>query len=82
MVKAKELVYSRNRVSPISYLKIVIGYICGYVKCETVCGTVDTVKEHCKRDHGWKAKDGNCWVETWAQTFFQGNDRRYVNYIK
>jgi hypothetical protein len=82
IVESKELIYSMKRIKPVTYLKIVKGYVCGYMECDTVCGTVDTVKEHCKRDYGWKAKDGNRWVETQVQTFFQGNDRRYVDNVK
>ena len=81
IVEPKELTYSINSVNPIPYLRIIQAYRCEYESCNVICGTLDTVKEHCKRKHIWKIKDGVRWLNISAQTFYQGNDRRYiVNY--
>ena len=78
--EASELVYSPHNVLPVPYLSVVDGFICQYKECNKVLGTLASMKWHCKVDHLWKAKDGEKWTETWAQTFFQGNhNKRYVN---
>ena len=76
------LMYSPDKVIPVPYLSIVTGFQCQYGMCNKVLGTFYSVKKHCRLVHDWKAKDGLRWTETQAQTFFQGNDRRYVNYYK
>jgi hypothetical protein len=81
-VEATQLTYSLDKVVPISYLSIVAGFQCQYETCNKILGTFYSIKKHCRLDHDWKAKDGNQWVETQTQTFFQGNDRRYVYDVK
>ena len=76
------LTYSPDKVVPVPYLSIITGFQCQYEMCNKVLGTLYSVKKHCRLVHHWKAKDGLCWTETQAQTFFQGNDRRYVNYYE
>jgi Orsellinic acid/F9775 biosynthesis cluster protein D len=77
IAEPKELTYSVNSIDPIPYLKIIQAHRCVYENCNVICGTLDTVKEHCKRKHGWKSKEGECWSEISAQTFYHGNDRKY-----
>src|SRR5579862_6542973 len=79
ITEAKNLTYSASRVNSIPYLNVIQGYQCEYNTCDIICGTLDTMKEHCKRQHLWKSQHGIRWSETRAQTFYQGNDRRYVH---
>ena len=72
--EASQLTYSADKVTPVPYLSIVTGFQCQYETCNKILGTLYSIKKHCRLDHDWKAKDGNRWVETRAQTFFQGND--------
>ena len=74
-----ELTYEAEKVIPVPYLGIVTAFHCQYVGCNKILGTLFSVKKHCKVDHDWKAKNGSQWVETRAQTFFQGHNKRYVN---
>ena len=74
-----QLLYSPEKVIPVSYLSIVSGFQCQYERCDKVLGTLASVKHHCKVDHDWKVKDGKKWVETRTQTFFQGHNKRYLN---
>ena len=74
-----DLVYSNEKISPIPYLKIVDGFQCLYEPCTKIYGTIRAVKEHCRAGHSWKAKDGKRWMETRAQTFYQGNNQRCVS---
>ena len=74
-----QLLYSPEKVIPVPYLSIITGFQCQYKMCNKVLGTLNSVQKHCKLDHDWKAKDGNQWMETRAQTFFQGNNKRYIN---
>ena len=77
-----QLFYSPDKVIPVPYLSIITGFQCQYERCDKVLGTLASVKHHCKVDHDWKAKDGTKWIETRAQTFFQGNIKRYVGYAE
>jgi len=77
--EATQLTYSLSKVIPIPYLNTITGYQCQYENCNKILGTLQSVQRHCRLNHGWKAKNGDSWVETRAQTFFQGNDRRYEN---
>ena len=79
--EADQLQYFSERVTPIPYLKIINGYQCQYFGCSLVLGTVESIKKHCRHDHAWKAKDGICWSETQAQTFYSGNSRRSTTLI-
>jgi hypothetical protein len=74
-----EVLYSPEKIIPIPYINIVTGFQCQTEGCGKILGTLVSVKGHCKVDHDWKAKDGNQWVETRAQTFFQGQYKRYVH---
>ena len=76
--EALELTYSLHKVMPVPYLSIVDAFQCQYEECYKVQGTLASMKSHCKSDHDWKVKDGEKWVETRAQTFFQGNSKRCV----
>jgi hypothetical protein len=80
LVEPSELSYSLEKVVPVPYLSIITGFQCQYGTCNKILGTLKSTQKHCKLDHDWKAKDGSQWVETRAQTFFQGNSKRYVNY--
>ena len=78
--EASQLIYSTEKVVPVPYLSTISGFQCQYDQCHKVLGTLQSVQKHCKHDHAWKAKDGEKWMETRAQTFFQGNsNKRYVN---
>ena len=79
ITEAKELTYSIEKVMPIPYLKIINGYLCEYNGCTIVCGNLDMIKKHCRVEHESMAKNGVHWSKTGAQTFYQGNDRRYVS---
>ena len=79
--EAPQLVYSTDKVLPVPYLSTIVGFQCQYDMCHKVQGTLHSVQKHCKLDHDWKAKDGRKWMETWAQTFFQGNNKRYLNWL-
>lgn len=79
-VEISQLTYSTDKVIPVPYLRIINGFKCKDVKCDKVLGTVFSIKKHCRAEHNWKAKDGVQWLETRAQTFCQGNDKRYVSY--
>jgi len=73
---ASHLTYSTEIIAPIPYLKIINAYQCQYEACGKILGTVNTIKDHCRVKHDWKIKDGNKWVATQAQTFYQGNNQR------
>ena len=77
--EVSHLTYSQDKVVPVPYLSIFTAFQCQYGTCNKVLGTLYSVKKHCRVDHDWKAKDGHKWLETRAQTFFQGNDKRYMN---
>jgi Orsellinic acid/F9775 biosynthesis cluster protein D len=79
MAEPTQLLYSSEKVMPVPYLSIVSAFQCQYETCNKILGTLMSVKNHCRVDHDWKVKDGEKWVETRAQTFFQGHDKRYVN---
>ena len=76
IAEPEDLVYSNDKVGVIPYLKIIQGYRCEYESCNLILGTIHSIKKHCKLEHEWKTKDGICWVEIRAQTFYQGNSRR------
>jgi len=77
IVEADQLLYLRDQVTIIPYLKVIQGYPCEYESCNLILSTSHSIKKHCKLDHRWKAKDGIRWTEIQVQTFFQGNSRRY-----
>ena len=79
--EASELTYSPHKVIPVPYLTIVDAYKCQYEECHKVLGTFASMKWHCNVEHAWKAKDVDKWMETRAQTFFQRNNKRYVNWL-
>jgi hypothetical protein len=81
-VEPSQVLYSLEKIIPVPYLNIITGFQCQYERCGKVLGTLASIKHHCKVDHDWKAKDGSQWMETRAQTFFQSNIKRYVNYIE
>ena len=74
--KPTDLVYTRDRITPIPYLRIIHGFQCDYDQCDTIHGTLGTIKKHCRVNHQWQAKDGQRWFERRAQTFYQGNGHR------
>ena len=78
IVEPTAIVYSSEPIQPIPYLRIINGYQCQYNTCEKILGTLDSMKRHCQVEHNWKSRDGECWRETRAQTFYQGNNQRYV----
>jgi Orsellinic acid/F9775 biosynthesis cluster protein D len=80
--KPSQILYSLDNVILVPYLSIITGFRCQYEGCAKILGTLASVKHHCKVDHDWKAKDGTKWVETRAQTFFQGYLKRYMDYTK
>jgi Orsellinic acid/F9775 biosynthesis cluster protein D len=73
---ASELIYSTEKVVPVPYLSICTGFQCQYNECNKILGTLQSAQKHCQLEHDWKAKDGEKWIETRAQTFFQGNNKR------
>lgn len=79
ITEAVDLVYKDEAVAPIPYLKVIEGYQCLYDLCHKIHGSEKGVREHCRVNHEWKAKDGERWVRTRAQTFYQGNNQRYVH---
>ena len=80
-MEASALIYSTEKVVPVPYLSICTGFQCQYNECNKVLGTLQSAHKHCQLEHDWKSKDGKKWVETRAQTFFQGNNKRYVNWL-
>ena len=63
IIDAKNLSHPMTTIAPIPYLKIIEGYSCEY-HGDTICGTFDSVKQHCKQDHEWKVKEGMHWRKT------------------
>jgi Orsellinic acid/F9775 biosynthesis cluster protein D len=79
VVEPEELTYSVQKITPIPYLKIVDGYQCRYHGCDTVYGSVDMIKKHCRVEHLWTAaKEGVRWSETRAQSFYQSIHQRFI----
>ena len=78
VTEAASLTYSPERIQPIPYLRIINGFQCQYDICEKILGTLDSMKRHCRVEYNWKSKDGERWIETRAQTFYQGNSQRYI----
>src|SRR5437763_16037586 len=78
VTKAADLIYSSETIYPVPYLSIVDGFQCQYEPCHKILSTLASMKAHCRFNHEWKAKDEEHWVKIRAQTFYQGNDRRYV----
>jgi hypothetical protein len=76
---ASDLQQPQNCIHPISYLEIIDGFSCEYEKCGKILTSLEIVKKHCRLKHEWKAKNGECWVVTRAQTFYQGNGQRFVD---
>ena len=79
VTKAADLTYSSETIYPIPYLSIINGFQCQYEPCHKILGTLASMKVHCCFDHEWKAKNEKHWVKIWVQTFYQENDRRYMN---
>ena len=75
--EASEFIYQTEKVVPVPYLSICTGFQCQYYECNKVLGTLQSAQKHCQLEHDWKSKDGEKWVKTRAQTFFQGNNKRY-----
>jgi hypothetical protein len=61
---------------PIKELSIVDGFQCVYDDCSELCGTYGSMKEHCKRNHGWLAAAGVKWRSQQMQTMFDGTRRK------
>ena len=81
VTEAAELLYSSERIPPIPYLRIINGFQCQYDMCTKIQGTLDSMKRHCRMEHSWKSKNGEYWIETRAQTFYQGNDQQYYQIL-
>jgi hypothetical protein len=79
--ESSDLVYSTEKVVPVPYLSICTVFQCQYEECNKLLGTPQSVQKHCQLEHDGKAKDGEKWVETRAQTFFQGNNKRYMDLL-
>ena len=75
-VEACQLTYSTEKVIPVPYLSIVTAFQCQYEMCRKVVGSLYSIKKHCRLEHKWKAKNGGSWMETRAQSFYQGNGQR------
>jgi len=41
-------------------------------ECEYVAGTFNTMEDHCRNKHDWKAKDEPMWTKQAVQTFYPG----------
>jgi len=78
MVEVSELIYFKEKVVPVPYLSICTRFQCKYYECNKVLGTLQSTQKHCQLEHDWKAKDGEKWTKTKAQTFFQGHNKRCV----
>jgi hypothetical protein len=76
-MEASQLTYSIEKVVPVPYLSIVTAFQCQYETCKKVVGSLYTIKQHCRLEHDWKARDGDSWIETRTQSFYQGNGQRY-----
>jgi hypothetical protein len=76
ITKPDSLDHPNEKVMPLMGLKVIQGFCCEYEHCEVVCGTVESVKKHCKLNHAWKGQDGRKWTQVLAQTIYQGNNRR------
>jgi len=75
-VEASQLAYSADKVVPVPHLNIVSAFQCQNETCRKVVGSLYSIKNHCRSEHGWKAKNGSTWMETRAQSFYQGNSQR------
>ena len=82
IAEGTELSYPTRRIQPIPYLKIINGFQCRYEVCGKIMGTLESMKRHCRLTHDWKSKDGEKWIQTQAQTFYQGNSQRYCSLVQ
>jgi hypothetical protein len=60
-------------VQPINELCIIDGFRCMYDGCSELRGTNGSMKEHCKRDHGWVSATGVMWRTETCQKLFDGS---------
>jgi hypothetical protein len=51
----EDIAIPSEAVQPIKELSIVDGFQCQYDGCSELCGKYGSMKEHCKRNHGWVA---------------------------
>ena len=63
-------------VDAIEGLSIVDGYQCLYYDCSELRSTDVSIKEHCKKEHGWLTVTGITWKKQTFQTIFEGSRRR------
>jgi hypothetical protein len=66
-------------VHAIEGLTVTDGYQCTYYDCSEVRGTEGSMKEHCKKDHGWLTVTGIMWKQQAVQTIFEGSRRKYIS---
>ena len=85
--KSLDLVSPENIATPIELvpcvdgLAIVHGFQCHYEGCSELRSTERSIKEHCRKNHEWKAKMGAMWRTQPYQTFFHGPHRKYIDTI-
>jgi hypothetical protein len=67
-------------VDAVEGLTIVDGYQCRYYDCFELRSTDVSIKEHCKKEHGWLTVTGTTWRKQTFQTIFEGSRRRCFHY--
>ena len=63
-------------VHAIESLTVVDGYQCTYYDCSELRSTDGSMKEHCKKEHGWLTVTGVMWKKQAFQTIFDGSRRK------
>jgi hypothetical protein len=80
--KSLDLVIPENVATPLELvqciegLSVVNGFQCQYEGCSELRSTERSIKEHCRRNHEWKAQTGVKWRNQAFQTFFHGPHRK------
>ena len=71
LANPKDIIIPSSKSLPIEGLELVKdGAKCN--KCEYMAGTCNTMEEHCRNYHDWKAKDERVWTKQPVQTFYPG----------
>ena len=67
--------------SPVQGLSTIIGLQCQYDGCNKLTRVESSMKHHCWVEHHWSKKDGNMWKKQSVQTFFEGQNCKYMTTI-
>ena len=81
LVEPDRVMVPNPNTPPIKGLKLnEEGYKCEYIGCiDPYTGTITSMKEHCKKKHGWISTNGIKWTKLALQTFFHGKYRKYFD---